>query len=122
MDNIRDGTSTISHTGRGAFANRKLLKGSSVSPVPLLHFYEKNYFVTYEITDYSREPNQTAPPVHSQPIQNYCFGHPQSQLMLCPLLTAFINHAHEEKPNIKIEWSKSASMRHPEWKDMPLDK
>jgi hypothetical protein len=43
--------------------------------------------------------------------------------MLCPpLLTAFINHAHEEKPNIKIEWSKSASMRHPEWKDMPLDK
>jgi hypothetical protein len=56
-------------------------------------------------------------------MQNYCFGHPQSQLMLCPygILTGSINHAHE-KPNIKIEWSKSASMRHPEWKDMPLDK
>jgi hypothetical protein len=37
------------------------------------------------------------------------------------MLTASINHAHE-KPNIKIEWSKSRSMRHPEWKDMPLDK
>jgi hypothetical protein len=37
------------------------------------------------------------------------------------MLTASINHAHE-KPNIKIEWGKSTSMRHPEWKDMPLDK
>jgi hypothetical protein len=122
MDNIRDGTSTIPHAGRGAFANRKLPKGSLVSPVPLLHIYDKEYLTTYETTDSSLTPNRTVP-VHSQLMRNYCFGHPQSQLMLCPygMLTASINHAHK-KPNIKLEWSKSTSMRHPEWKEMPVDK
>jgi hypothetical protein len=122
MDNIRDGTSTIPHAGRGAFANRKLPKGSLVSPVPLIHISDKDYLTTYEMTDYSLTPNRTVP-VHSQLLRNYCFGHPQSQLMLCPygMLTASINHAHK-KPNIKIEWSKSTSMRHPEWKDMPVHK
>jgi hypothetical protein len=119
MDNIRDGTSTIPHAGRGAFANRKLPKGSLVSPVPLIHI-DKEYLVTYEMTDYSQKPNQTTP-VHSQLLRNYCFGHPQSQVMLCPygILTASINHAHK-KPNIKVEWSNSTRMRHPEWKDMPV--
>jgi hypothetical protein len=122
VDNVRDGTSTIPHAGRGAFANRKTPNGSLVAPVPLIHVYDKDYFVTHGMADHSLEPNQTAP-IHSQLMRNYCFGHPQSQLMLCSygMLTASVNHANE-KPNIKVEWSKSASMRHPEWKDVPLDK
>jgi hypothetical protein len=54
MDNIRNGTSTIPpHADRGAFANRKLPKGSLlVAPVPLVHIYDKYYFVRYEMTDY----------------------------------------------------------------------
>jgi hypothetical protein len=45
---------------------------------------------------------------------NYCFGHNETALLLCPygVLTSLINHSHDQ-PNVKLQWSKN--LRHPEW-------
>jgi hypothetical protein len=58
-------------------------------------------------------------PIHQQLLLNYCFGHSQSALLLCPygMLTALINHSKKE-PNTQIQWTKQ--MRHPEWMNMTL--
>jgi hypothetical protein len=60
-------------------------------------------------------------PSHKQLLLNYCFGHRDTSLLLCPygLFTALINHSHQ-KPNAKIVWSKN--LRHPEWLNEPHHK
>jgi hypothetical protein len=123
MDNIRDGVSTIPHAGRGAFANRPIGKGDIVSPAPLIHIPNRSI-----MTMYSSEPldkdgllrRDTSSPVHQQLLLNYCFGHEESTLLLCPygLLTNLINHS-KERANTKIVWS--STMRHEEWKTMPIE-
>ena len=121
MDNIRAGDSTIPHAGRGAFATRGILKGGLVGPAPLIHVPYRNIFTMYSRQQKKGRTDRNASnPIHTQLILNYCFGHPESTLLLCPygLLTSLINH-HPTKPNAKIQWSRE--MRHPEWKTLPVD-
>lgn len=122
MDTIRDGDSTIPHVGRGAFATRFIPKGGLVGPAPLLHLPDRNILAMYsgqEEEDGTLHRN-VSNPIHTQLLINYCFGHSESTLLLCPygLLTSLINH-HPTKPNAKIQWSRE--MRHPEWKTLPVD-
>jgi hypothetical protein len=61
-----------------------------------------------------------AAPNHHQLLLNYCFGHAESTLLLCPygLLNFLINH-NAKNPNTRIQWSNNH--RHPEWFDMPVE-
>jgi hypothetical protein len=54
---------------------------------------------------------------------NYCFGHSDSDVLLCPygMLTGLINHNSHDKVNAKIVWNNDFSS-HKEWKDQPLEK
>ena len=121
MDNIKDGVSQIPHAGRGAFANRFIPKDGLVAPLPLIHVGDRNVLTMYDsILDAERgvlRRNASAP-YHQQLLLNYCFGHRDTSLLLCPygLLTALINHSHQ-KPNARIVWSKN--QRHPEWLEEP---
>lgn len=122
MDNIRAGESTSPHAGRGAFATRFISKGGLVGPAPLIHLPESKILTMYsgqQGEDGSIYRNASNP-IHTQLMLNYCFGHSESTLLLCPygLLTSLINH-HPTKPNTKIQWSRE--MRHPEWKTLPID-
>jgi len=118
MDNIRDSVSTIPHAGRGAFASRNISKGGLVAPAPLVHIPYRDILMMFA-TGLDGERNSSAP-VHTQLLLNYCFGHSQTSLLLCPygLLTALINHS-KKHANTKIQWSEN--MRHPEWLDMPVE-
>ena len=119
MDNLRVGLSTIPQAGRGAFAHRKIAKGAVVAPIPLIHA-DRNLFNMYNPVEESR-PGMTEHqtdhehPVHQQLLLNYCFGHRDTQLLLCPygVNTALINHS-KERANAKIVWSEK-STRRPEW-------
>ena len=119
MDNIKDGISTIPHAGRGAFANRFIPKGGLVAPAPLIHM--PNRFALTMFDSYLHDNvlvRNTSKPIHQQLLLNYCFGHNESTLLLCPygLLTSQINHS--KQPNTKIEWTQN--VRHAEWMEMPL--
>ena len=118
MDNLKDGVSTLPHAGRGAFANRFIPQGGLVAPMPLIHIGNRHMLTMYEASlqeeddgSVVRDVNQ---PVHQQLLLNYCFGHRETTLLLCPygLLTSLINHSHEQ-PNAYIQWSRN--LRHPEW-------
>ena len=62
-------------------------------------------------------------PIHYQLLLNYCWGHRESTLLLCPygLLTSHINHDFTN-PNTKIVWATDDQMAHPEWKQKSIDK
>jgi hypothetical protein len=122
MDNIKQGVSSIPHAGRGAFAGRRIRKGGLVAPAPLIHLPNRSNLVTYEhkIDEDGKWRRNTAKPLHHQLLLNYCFGHRESSLLLCPygLLTWYINH-DAKNPNTKIVWSKQH--RHPEWFSQPIE-
>ena len=124
MDNIRPGTSTNVDAGRGAFAHRFIPKGGLVAPAPVIHVanYEAMRVFTRREDPHDRGnylPNHQGP-WNYQLFLNYCFGHHDSTLVLCPygLLTALINHS-AQRPNTRIVWSKE--MRHADWRETPID-
>lgn len=108
MDNIVAGPSTVPGAGRGAFATRKIPEGGLVAPVPLTHIPDVAVLDMHKLTtsdngDFVRESDDV---ISQQILLNYCFGHPQSSMVLFPAGAgaAMINHADE--PNAKIVWSK----------------
>lgn len=112
VDNIKLGkTSTITDNkaGRGAFAKRFLKAESLIAPIPLLHVIDKDVFNFYlwdtPNNDGARVLLKEQGVIGKQLLLNYCFGHPQSSLLLCQTTnTALINH-NKDQPNARIQWS-----------------
>eukprot|EP00536_Pseudo-nitzschia_multiseries_P004418 jgi/Psemu1/318414/estExt_fgenesh1_pm.C_730015 len=132
MDNIRDGISRIPHAGRGAFARRNIPRGSVVAPAPLIQIPDRTVFTIYgakskatqeegEIEIEIEIVSDHDKPIHHQLLLNYCFGHGESSLLLCPygLMTSHINH-DATNPNTKIVWAADDHMTHPEWRKQPI--
>jgi hypothetical protein len=113
MDGLYLGKSTIPEAEKGAFTKRAVKKGELVSPAPLLLIPDVDYLSMYETEIEGKSIRIKEPkgePISKQLIMNYCLGHPQSSLLLCPygMGMNMINH----KPtnlgaNAKIVWSKS---------------
>jgi hypothetical protein len=90
MDHIVPGRSTIENAGHGAFAKRFLRKGTIISGSPL-HHPLRNLLEMYDfeenpdanLTDVSKKFRRTNKIGH-QLWLNYCYGHPESTLLLCP--------------------------------------
>jgi SET domain len=132
MDHLVVQPSTIPVAGRGAFAKRDLPAGSIVAPVPLIHLpnrkvlnmYAASSVLNIETDQFERDPTQ---PIHQQLLLNYCFGHGDSTLLLCPygIVSSLINHAPADAEvgptaNVKIVWSNKTTA-HPEWRDKPIE-
>lgn len=101
LDHLQQGTSTIPGAGRGAFATRALPKGSIIAPAPLVLIPNR----------YVLEGSVDAKNATSQLLVNYCFGHDNSQILLCPTThVALINH-NSKSPNAKIRWSTPSQNR-----------
>lgn len=125
-DNIKPGNSTIPQAGRGGFATRHIAAGALVAPVPLIHVVNRSIYNMYDtIVDnnwhhHSVVRNESAI-IGYQLILNYCFGHRDSTLLLCPygIGAGLINHS-KERANAKMVWSTKGS-RHPEWLDQRME-
>ncbi len=115
MDNIRPGISTIPQAGRGAFASRFIPEGGLVAPGPVIHMANRTSLNIYaEGEDGARDKSKH---VSMQLLLNYCFGHKQSTVLLCPYTTpsAYINH-NSELANVKVVWSSNSTPNHnPDW-------
>jgi hypothetical protein len=109
LDNIRPGMSTIRQAGRGAFATRRLAKGSVIAPLPVVQLrrYQMEVYklCAVEKADSDDEENEVFR-IGSQLLLNNCFGHPQSSLLLYPYspVVNYRNHNRTIK-NAELRWS-----------------
>ena len=130
MDSIRPGPSTLPQAGRGGFATRNFAKGDIVTGSPLLHAF-RSFFVMYDAvekeddedgtTSWTRNTNRI---VGQQLLLNYCFGHYQSTLLLCPYSAgvAWLNH-NQTLRNVVIRWAPHGQVgQNDDWLDRkPID-
>eukprot|EP00978_Attheya_sp_CCMP212_P049354 scaffold653387_cov130-Attheya_sp.AAC.1 len=111
------GLSKISQAGRGLFAMRFLKKGSTVAPVPLI-IYRRKTMEIHKI-DYNDEVDElhyTDEIIGKQTLINYCYGHPQSSVLLVPNSSdaIFINHDGND-PNTAIRWVEKGNIVPADW-------
>jgi len=116
MDNIVPKTSTLEQAGNGAFARRSLSRGEIIIPYPLLHIADSDVMGTYNVYvdkhgSLVRDTSKMSG--NKQLIVNYCFGHQESSLLLCPETNGIlINHCSKRKgqcgkdgPNVEYRWA-----------------
>ena len=116
LDNLVEGQSQIKQAGRGAFAKRIMEKGTVVAALPMVHLPNRDKLVIYgETVSEDGVERDLSRPIHHQLLLNYCFGHRDADLLLCPygVSTSLVNHSRE-KANVRLEWSKTLT-QHPEW-------
>ena len=107
-DNIKSDSSKISEAGRGAFATRFIPKGALVAPLPLIPLTKQSLEMSRTVTN-GKSRKET---IHGQQLLlNYCFGHPQSDILLYPYTVGvnFVNHANGDdgkyNANAELRWS-----------------
>ena len=116
VDNLRPGPSNIPDAGRGAFANRAIKQGDTISPVPMipilnqetLDLYTESIIVKNDDGEESYILDPEAAPTGRHMLLNYCFGHAESTLLLLPSapIVNLINHAPEQSQvNAFLQWS-----------------
>jgi len=128
IDNLRPGISTVAQAGRGAFATRFIPKGKRIAPSPLIHIPSKDTLLMYGVAneqEYASVYYRNSSDIRGrQLLLNYCFGHNESTLLLCPYGsgTSYINH-NQQSPNAKIVWPDEAhSLIHKkEWLNESID-
>jgi hypothetical protein len=116
LDNIRPDRSTLPEAGRGAFATKHLSAGSVITGSPLLHIADSEMFVMHEIEwnedifDYVANTSQL---IGYQLLLNYCWGHAESTVLLCPYGAgvSFINH-NQSRANVAIRWAPEGQISH----------
>lgn len=117
IDNIISSPSTVKQAGRGAFATRLLPKDSIITGSPLLIVQDRNYLTMYKTTinREGRLRKDSQKLVGWQLLLNYCFGHAESSLLLCPYGSGvnFINH-NDTRANAKIQWAPHGVISHNE--------
>mmetsp|Transcript_30499 Transcript_30499/g.50347 ORF Transcript_30499/g.50347 Transcript_30499/m.50347 type:complete len:602 (+) Transcript_30499:87-1892(+) len=105
LESIVPGQSAIDGAGRGAFTARSFKQGHVITGSPLLHVPDRDVMNLYhwDSTNRLKDPDRI---VGKQIVINYCFGHPDTPLVLCPYGSGvnYINHSRE-KANVKIQWA-----------------
>jgi hypothetical protein len=76
LENLIPLPSTLLQAGQGAFAQYRIQKDEIVMPAPLLQIMDREVLALYSEEDESR--------INDQVLINYCFGHAESTLLLCP--------------------------------------
>jgi hypothetical protein len=99
LDNIRPGVSTIPQAGRGAFATRPIRQGDIITTVPLVHLrrHQLEIYGSGEGSVWQEGAQQ---------LLNYCYGHPESSLLLFPYspVVNYVNH-NLTRYNAELKWS-----------------
>ncbi len=126
MEKIRPGKSTIKGAGRGAFTQVSIKKGEIIAPAPLLTIAKKDAMFLYK-------GNSTERPIGKQLLINYCFGHRDVDLILCPQTNGIlVNHcggreSETEKcndgkgPNAIVRWARDWDVDTADWLELTVD-
>jgi hypothetical protein len=115
VDNLAVGTSTVPGIGRGAFSKRAVGQGEVITSTPVVHFDRSQMEIVDQGIGSGALPLTAMrghqiiykeSVLHQQLMLNYCFGHPNSTVLLMPIAPGvnFINH-NRRKVNAFIDWS-----------------
>mmetsp|Transcript_4976 Transcript_4976/g.7341 ORF Transcript_4976/g.7341 Transcript_4976/m.7341 type:complete len:671 (-) Transcript_4976:204-2216(-) len=127
MENIKPGISNIEHAGRGAFAQNHIAMGAIVSPGPLLNIVDKDLLNMYEYNEEEAHFELFT----KQLLLNYCFGHVDSKLLLCPQSNMIlINHKScrntngecgNNGPNARVQWGTTWDKDTKDWLELSME-
>lgn len=114
LDTLQMKESKIPYAGRGAFAKRKFHRGEIITLTPMLHIANKDLLNMYNIETVidpvtgqkSNDYRKQGGIIGQQILLNYCFGHPESTLLLFPLGSHVGLINHQTTPNAFITWSR----------------
>jgi hypothetical protein len=105
IENIIARPSTIDSAGRGAFVQYPIKQGEMIVPVPILHIVNSDASMPIYTTNGTNTNRR-------QLLENYCFGHHDSTVLLCPNTNAIlINHCSKRQkhtpctPNAVVRWA-----------------
>jgi hypothetical protein len=105
-DHLREGVSTIRQAGRGAFATRDLPKDAVVSVMPLVQIVNKAVLEMYYLKEIKTKKLEQRRRRSYQLLINYCYGHLNSTMLLCPYAphVNLVNH-NQTRANVKLKWA-----------------
>ena len=121
VDHIVHKPSTIPGAGEGAFAKRRLPKGSIITGTPLITIADESLLDLYTEPEdddddaSSSQEREGRQPYLKQVVYNYCFGHESTSLLFFPYAAIgalFINHGGGENANVRVRWAKPGVLRH----------
>ena len=122
-DHLREGVSTIRQAGRGAFATRDVPKGADVAALPLIQIIDKAVLEIYKLSHIKTKKLANRKIVGYQLITNYCFGHTNSTMLLCPygFQSSLVNH-NRTRANVRLKWGDPKRGNHqPEALDLHVE-
>ncbi|KAI2504262.1 hypothetical protein MHU86_10189 [Fragilaria crotonensis] len=114
FESIVPGQSTIEGAGRGGFAAWSFQKGHIITGSPLMHIVDKKGLEMYDLSNHGDGSTLDPPEVVAhQLLLNYCWGHPKTDLILCPNGAGvnLLNHSRE-RANVKILWAPDGQLSH----------
>jgi hypothetical protein len=134
LEHLLPKKSTLPHAGFGGFAQYGIDKNEIVVPAPVLHVTYKETLNLYrrgivgdEIHSIREDPASFKTGISL--LLNYCFGHSQSSMLMCPMTSAMlINHCSNRSkecgpkgPNAKVRWSSGWDPESHRWRNRTLD-
>ena len=108
--------SQLPHAGLGGIAQHFINKNELIVPVPLVHIMDQDVLTNY---------GENGEKIGDQVLLNYCYGHRESTLLLCPNTNAIlINHCGKRskncKPNAVMRWSNDWDPTSDAWRKQSL--
>jgi hypothetical protein len=109
-DHLEGKRSTIPQAGYGAFSRRDLPEGTVVGAMPMIHIIDRQALNMFQVL--SRSTVDVNKPAGQQLLLNYCYGHPESTLLLCPYgpVVNYVNH-NASQANVKLQWSDKLAVK-----------
>lgn len=123
LENLVPGKTKTPHAGRGAIAQFALKKGDIVVPVPSLQITNK------DVLKMSSDHSDLETRDRTQLLLNYCLGHHESSLLLCPQTNVIlVNHCSASNPencgsgpNAKLQWSSGWDDVSSQWLQLTIE-
>jgi hypothetical protein len=107
LDNLVIQPSTIPKAGRGAFVKRHVKKGETIAVSPVIAFDRSQTYVVEQEMDYDDEMAYGEELEGDQLFLNYCYDHPDSNVLLLPTGPGVNYINHHSKSNAAMRWSES---------------
>mmetsp|Transcript_13380 Transcript_13380/g.37689 ORF Transcript_13380/g.37689 Transcript_13380/m.37689 type:complete len:765 (+) Transcript_13380:99-2393(+) len=122
--------SALPDAGLGAFSQYGIRKGDIIVPAPVLQTVHKETLTIYQSgvnSTVADDPEKYK--LGTNLINNYCFGHSESSMLLCPLTSAIlINHCSirtkecgPKGPNAVVRWSSGWDKPSEDWRSKSLE-
>ena len=128
LEHLLPKKSTLPDAGLGGFAQYGVPKGDIVVPTPVLQTVYKDILTLYE-QDVNVMEDPKKYELGKGLLHNYCFGHTDSSMLLCPMTGAMlINHCSmrtkecgPDGPNAEVRWSSGWDADSHEWRNKTLE-